>query len=134
MLNSQNKNRYSPPPSYYEKSAWVNALKLVYKVIFAIIVLIGLIICVKANDAEIGVIILCGSLIIAVMTVGFVLVFLEIAGDIREMLDYVYKIGVMIVEDKNRDIAGDIENTAENMCQNVCQIKNILQNNTTPKE
>ncbi len=68
------------------------------------------------------------------MTVGFVLVFLEIAGDIREMLDYVYKIGVMIVEDKNRDIAGDIENTAENMCQNVCQIKNILQNNTTPKE
>lgn len=130
MLNDQNKKSYTPPEGYYGKSAWVGALKLVYKIIFAVIVLIGLIICVKADDAETGIIILCCSLIIAVMTVGFVLVFLEIAGDIREMLDYVYKIGVMIVEDKNRDIAGNIENTAEN----IGQIKNILKNNTVKKE
>ncbi|MDE6764484.1 MAG: hypothetical protein K2J73_12520 [Oscillospiraceae bacterium] len=130
MLNDKNKNNYKPPPSYYKRSAWVDALKLIYKVIFAVIVLIGLIIYVKADNAETGLIILCGSLIIAVMTVGFVLVFLEIAGDIREMLDYIYKIGVMIVEDKNKDIAGNIENTAEN----IGQIKNILKNNTIKKE
>lgn len=130
MLDNQNKKRYEPPQSYYEKSAWVNALKLIYKVMFAIIVLAGLIMCVKADDAETGIIILCISLIIAVMTIGFVLVFLEIAGDIREMLDYVYKIGVMIVEEKNRDIAGDIESTSEN----ICQIKTILRNNMTKKE
>lgn len=130
MFNDQNKRRYSPPPSRYQRSVWVDTLKLIYKVIFAVIVLIGLIMCGKVDDTGTGIIILCGSLIIAVMAVGFVLVFLEIAGDIREMVNYVYQIGAMIIEDKNRDVAGDIENTAEN----IYQIKNILENNTLNKE
>lgn len=130
MYDNQNKRRYSPPPSRYEKSPWIDTLKLIYKIIFCVIILAGIILCGKADDTSTGIIILGASLVAAVLAVGFVIVFLDIAGDIRDMVNYVYQIGAMIIEDKNRDVSGDIENTAEN----IYQIKTILENNTAKKE
>lgn len=126
MLNEQNNKHYTPPPSPHQKSVWIDTLKGIYKFLFFTIIAIGLIICIKssAND-EVwgGLLIFVASAIIAVVTVGFIIVFLELADDIRNIVNYLYQIGNIMEDDKNNDISGNIH-----------QIKTILENSTAKKE
>ncbi len=55
------------------------------------------------------------SVLIAILTVGFVMVFLGIAKDIRDITSYIYIIGAMMIEDKNQKEATDIEALTENI-------------------
>lgn len=135
MSYKQNQKEYITPPSPYHPSPWVNILKVLYEVAFCAIILIGFVFCIKFSTEDefvTGLIIFVLSVIIATLTVGFAIVFLELADDIRNMLNYVYQIENMLEDDKKRNgnVSGDIENTAEN----IYQIKTILENNTAKKE
>lgn len=136
MLNEPNKKPYTPPQSPRQPNPWINIVKAIYEFSFFVIIIIGIIgfiFCIKfsaKDDIGAVLIVFIALAITAVLTFGFVFIFLELAKDVRDMVSYVYQIGAMIIEDKNRDISGDIENTAEN----IYQIKTILENNSTKKE
>lgn len=133
MPNKQDKKPYTPPPSRYERSQWIESLKQLYKIAFYAIIILGFIACISlCSDGYVGtgLMILAVSLLIGLLAIGFEIIFLELASDVRDMVNYVYQIGTMIIEDKNRDTASEIEDASEN----IYQIKRIMEKYTAKKE
>lgn len=133
MSYKPHKKEYTPPSSPYHHSQWIESLKKLYKIAFFAIIILGFIACLKlCSDGYVGLglMILAVSLLIALLAVGFEIIFIELASDVRDMVSYVYLIGTMKVEDKNRDTASDIESAAEN----IYQIAQMLEKDTAKKE
>ena len=118
MLNESNNNRYIPPPSPYKKSAWIDSLTIIYKIAFFAMIVLGFFVCIYLcyNGYDgLSIIFFAVTILIAVLTVGFAMVFLELAKDIRNITSYVHIIGAMIIEDKNQKLASGIENISDKM-------------------
>lgn len=67
---------------------WISSLRGVYKFVFFVIIIIGIVLCAMlcSNDyIGIGIIALAVSILIAVMVVGFAIVFLDLARDIHRI-------------------------------------------------
>ena len=117
MQNVPNNKNYIPPQSPCKRSIWVDAISIIYKVAFFIIIVIGFWLCMSLcynGEMMLGLIVFTVSILIAVLTVGFVIVFLDLAKDIRDIASYVYVIGAMMIEDKNLKSAISTESTEEN--------------------
>ena len=67
---------------------WISSLRGVYKFVFFVIIIIGIVLCAMLCSNEmigIGVIVLAVSILIAVMLVGFAIVFLDLARDVHRI-------------------------------------------------
>lgn len=110
MPNEQNNNRYIPPPSPYKKSVWIDSLTVIYKIAFFIIIALGFFVCIDlcSNGYEgLSIIVFAVVILIAVLTVGFAIVFLELAKDLRNIASCTYQIGAMMIEDRDKHIVGN---------------------------
>ncbi len=70
-----------------KSTIWISSLRSIYKIAFFAIILIGIIVCIKFADTNIGLglIVLSISILIAVLVVGFAIVFLDLANDIHQI-------------------------------------------------
>lgn len=96
---------YTVSSSPYQNSAWITALKSLYKIAFATIIIIGVSISMRFfSDDEVvtGFLVIVGATLLAVITVGFEIVFLDLASDIRDIAKYIHQINSMMIEDKNK--------------------------------
>ena len=50
MQNEPNNKRYIPPQSPYKKNIWIDALDIIYKIAFFIIIIIGFIVCTELSS------------------------------------------------------------------------------------
>lgn len=91
---SENSNEYAKESSPQKTSSssdttfWISSLRGVYKFVFFVIIIIGLVLCLMLSSNEmigIGVIVFAVSILIAVMLVGFAIVFLDLARDVHRI-------------------------------------------------
>lgn len=96
------KARHSAPSSFSyaaqknanESSAssiWIKGMRLIAWVLFAAIVIAGVVIGFAAGEAWIGFLIVLGSVIGAFVSVAFIMIFLEMAENIKEIRDNTQK-------------------------------------------
>lgn len=68
-------------------TVWISSLRQIFKIGFILIIIIGLILCLLLAETNVGLglIILSVSILIAVMVVGFEIVFLDMARDLHQI-------------------------------------------------
>lgn len=84
--NEESDEEYTSASS--DTTFWISSLRGVYKFVFFVIIIIGIVLCAMLCSNEmigIGVIVLAVSILIAVMLVGFAIVFLDLARDIHRI-------------------------------------------------